>query len=184
MTERAHRSGFLRERTVKFYLPFVVMLFIGMIIIFRSISEKSQIANWKSYYFRPLGLSLKVPSELTVHTEEPKPGRIFTAYIDNFPSNASYSEDKPYQLYIIWSKDYSLTREEFNQRKNGLDWLSIRNTTIDGYPAIKGQIQGERNRFVTYIYKDERLISLYTAEPTKSNKNLTDKILATFSFQP
>ena len=184
MTERAHRPGFLRERTAKFYLPFVIVLLIGIMIIFRNISEKRQTANWKSYYFEPLGLSLKVPSELTVYTEEPNPGRGFTAFIQNYPSNGPYPEDKPYQLYITWQKDRTLTREEFNQEKNGLDWLSIRNTTIAGYPAIKGQIQGERNRFVTYIYKDERLIILATAEPTKSNKNLTDKILATFSFQP
>lgn len=138
--------------------------------------------SWKSYIFQPLLLSLKVPSELTVHTQESNPGNDFTAYIQNYPFNAPVPSENAYQLYIIWQKTPTVTQTEFQQLKNDLDINSVENIVIAGYPAIKGQVKGERNRFVVYILKGDTKISLFTSEPTQINKNLTDQILSTFEF--
>lgn len=140
--------------------------------------------NWKSYTFQPLQLSLKVPSELTVHQEEPNPGQDFTAYIQNYAFNAPLPKENAYQLYIIWQKTQKITDAEFQQLKNELNPSSIEETSIDGYPAIKGQINGERNRYVTYILRGGNKISLFTSQPTQTNKELTDQILSTFKFSP
>lgn len=139
-------------------------------------------ASWKTYKFEPLQLSLKVPPELIVHTEEPNPGNDFTAYIQNYPFNAPAASEDAYQLYIIWQKTPTITQAEFQQLKNDLDTNSVEDSTINGYLAIKGQVKGERSRFAAYILKGDTKISLFTSEPTQANKERTDQILSTFKF--
>lgn len=138
-------------------------------------------ASWKTYTFQPIQLSLKVPPELVVHIEEPNPGNDFTAYIQNYPYNLPFPKENAYQLYIIWQKT-PITQIEFQQLKDDLNVNSIEDTIITSYPAIKGQVKGERNRFVVYILKENTTISLFTSEPTEVNRKLTDQILSTFKF--
>lgn len=140
-----------------------------------------EISNWKFYTFDPIHLTLKVPSDLTVHTEEPISGT-FVAYIQNFAFNTPYPERGAYQLYIHWQNDVKVTQVEFQKLKNNLLASSIEDTRISGYPAIKGQVSGERNRFVTYILYGDSEISLFTSDPTSYNKLRTDQILSTFQF--
>ncbi len=139
-------------------------------------------ADWQSYTFSPLQLNFKVPPELSVHSEVSNPGNDFTAYIQNYSFNNSVPSKNAYQLYIIWQKTSIITESEFQQLKSDLLVNSIEDTTIDGYKAIKGQIKGERNRYVTYILKGNTKISLFTSEPTLVNKERTDQILSTFKF--
>ncbi len=139
-------------------------------------------ANWKTYTFQPLLLSLKVPSELIVHTEEPNPGNDFTAYIQNYPFNSTVPLENAYQLYLVWQKTPIITQAEFQQLQNDLEINSVKSTVVAGYPAIEGQVRGERNRFVVYILIRNTKISLFTSESTQTNKNLTDQILSTFKF--
>lgn len=138
--------------------------------------------SWKTYNFQPLSLSLRVPSDLIVHTEEPNPGYDFTAYIQNYAFNSPPPEDGAYQLYLIWQKKPIVTQNEFQLLKNDLIEATIEDAIIDGYPAIKGQVSGERNRFATFIFKETSVISLFTSEPTQANKALTDQILSTIEF--
>jgi len=145
-----------------------------------TISDKT--ANWKPYTFQPLQLSLKVPPELIVHSEEPNPGNDFTAYIQNYAFNTPSPKEDAYQLYIVWQKIPTVTQTEFQLLKDDLDANTVEDTMISGYPAIKGQVKGIRNRFVTYILKGNTKISLFTSEPTQINKELTDQILSTFKF--
>jgi hypothetical protein len=144
-------------------------------------SQEPTTDGWKKYNFQPLELNLKVPESLIVHTEELDSGNGFIAYIQNYPYNSPYPENA-YQLYIIWQKIPRVTKEEFQLLKEDLIADSIENANIGDYPVIKGQIKGERNRFVTYIFKDSSVIKLATSEPTQINKELTDKILSTFVF--
>ena len=146
------------------------------------VAQVNSTSDWKTYTFQPIQLSLKVPSEFIVHTEEPNPGNDFTAYIQNYPFNAPIPSENAYQLYIIWQKTPTITQSGFQQLKDDLDTNSIEDTTIAGYPTIKGQVKGERNRFVTYILKGNTKISLFTSEPIQANKERTDKILSTFEF--
>lgn len=139
-------------------------------------------ADWKTYTFPPLQLTLKVPPELIVHTEEPNPGNNFTAYIQNYAFNSPYPKDNAYQLYITWQKSPVVTQIEFQSLKTNLDTSTIEDIAIAGYPAVSGQVRGERNRFVTYILKGNTQISLFTSDPTLANKKLTDQILSTFKF--
>jgi hypothetical protein len=138
--------------------------------------------DWKTYTFNPIQLSLKIPPNLTVHTEEPNPSIDFTAYIQNYAFNAPIPKENAYQLYIILQNTPIITKEEFQLLKNDLNPNSIEDTIIAKYPAIKGQVKGERNRFVTYILKGNTKLSIFTSEPTQINKELTDQILSTFKF--
>jgi len=145
-------------------------------------SQADETADWKTYIFEPIRLSLKVPAKFTVHTEEPNPGNDFTGYIQNYLFNAPVPSENAYQLYVIWQKTPSITQSEFQQLRNDLNTNSVEDTVIAGFPAIKGQVKGERNRFVTFILKGNTKISLFTSEPTHVNKERTDQILSTFRF--
>jgi len=136
--------------------------------------------NWKDYNFSPLKLSLKVPQEFTVDMNEPNVGKDFTARIQNKTFNSGVLKDS-YQLYVQW-QDMPITEAELKNLKLDLDQSSVSESTIDGYKTINGQIKGDRNRFVTYIVWNGTKISLYTAEATQINKEITNQILSTFKF--
>lgn len=141
-------------------------------------------ATWQTYQVPLLGLTYQAPSNLTVNLEEPNPG-VVTLYIENGVTNFECTDDTTpcyYQLYLIAQTEYFVSEEQLGNLKSELIPDSIVETTVGGYPAIQGQVAGERNRYVTYIIKDNVQISIWTAQPTTANKLLTDQILATFEF--
>jgi predicted Zn-dependent protease len=82
-------------------------------------------------------------------------------------------------LYQLGSQ---FTDESLEAMKQELNPDSVKDVTVGGLAAIDGQVQGERNRFVTHIITKKGRLSLFTAEPTAENKLLTEKILSTFVF--
>lgn len=140
------------------------------------------LTTWKTYTFAPLQLTLKVPADFVVHTEEPNPGKDFVAYIQNYPFNFPAPKDNPYQLYLTWQKTPTLTVLQFAKLNDELVVASTASGKIGGYPVIKGLTNTDRNRYVVYILKDNTKITIYTSEPTAENKQLTGKIISTFEF--
>lgn len=139
-------------------------------------------SDWKTYSFKEIGLTFQAPEDITVTMEN----------VDNlsktynlFIQRGSMQENNYYQLYGIYrtAKDTKFAEQDLENFKKELDPAYIKETSIDGYKAVEGQVKGERNRFVTYILKRNELFTLYTSQPTKENKALTDHILATFDFK-
>lgn len=136
---------------------------------------------WKSYEFKPVSLTLKAPPDFTVEASEPNEGSDFTAYIQNAAFNKGDVANS-YQLYIYWQKLPPLSQAEFEKLRDGLIPESVTETKIDGFPAIQGQIKGERNRFATFILHNKGRISFLTSQPTEINKKITEEILSTLKF--
>ena len=66
--------------------------------------------------------------------------------------------------------------------KNG-DWCIVVDGTHKGKSGIAQDIKTSKTGHITIIQKDGRLFSVSTIPPTQENKELTEKILATFDFQ-
>lgn len=132
--------------------------------------------DWESYVFDEIHLSFSAPFELKVTEEKVDDTFILTA------QRSSYPKPDYYQLYGIYhvTNPKDINRSEL---KKQLNESSIEETTIDGFYTVKGQYNGERNRFVTMIVTDKGLFTLATSQPTEENKKLTDSILATFDFK-
>lgn len=135
---------------------------------------------WKAYSVDELGLSFSAPSDLDIQyhvdvTEETGEPYLLTLYIQNNDATNYY------QLYGIFQWNTSVA-DNLDDFKSGLEETSIEDSTVSGMPALKGQIRGERNRFVTYILLPDGVLSLFTAEPTLENKELSDEIIDTFVF--
>ncbi len=144
-----------------------------------SVSE--ELSTWESYTVDELDLTFSAPAGMDISynvevTENTAVPYLLTLYIQNTLQGSDY-----YQLYGIIQWDLEIP-ESLDDYKAELNPETIEETTISGYPAIKGQLVGERNRFVTYILLEDGVFSLFTAEPTENNKLLTDKILNTFVF--
>lgn len=133
--------------------------------------------GWKDYSFNDINLSFKVPPEMEVSGEKVDSSSfILTVQRSSFP-NPDY-----YQLY----GNYNFTdtkKIKLDDLKKELDERSIEETTVDGFPAVKGQYKGQRNRFVTQIVTDKGIFTLATSQPTSENRDITDTILDTFDFK-
>lgn len=144
-------------------------------------SKLSASEEWLSYTYGQPGLSFKAPLELIVYPNEGV--QSLTLFIQNYRLGQACNkpQEECYQLHFIYQK-MGLTQQEFINYQNNLSPQSVQETTVGGHPAIQGQIAGERNRFVTYILKNDGLISMYTSELIEANRQLTNQILSTFKF--
>jgi hypothetical protein len=59
---------------------------------------------------------------------------------------------------------------------------SIKEITVDGIPAIQGQVNPPRDRYLTMFIKNNERFGFLTAEPTKENEELSNRIFSTFDF--
>jgi len=82
----------------------------------------------------------------------------------------------------LYQFDRAYSQEDVEIFKDDLEPSTPKEVIISGYPALEGQVKGQRNRFVTYIFTEKGRFSLFTAEPTPENKAITDQILETFEF--
>lgn len=138
-------------------------------------------AEWVDHEVADIGLTFKVPqgmsvnSQTSVNDQTGKPYMV-TMYIEK----ENTTVENYYQLYGILQIDTANVPENLNSFKKEMDDVS--ESVVSGYPAISGQIRGERNRFATYILLKQGVLKLLTSEPTVENRQLTDAIIATFDF--
>lgn len=149
-------------------------------IITPNISDDA--ANWQTHTITDANLTFSTPPGMTVKSEtqindDTGVPYSLTVYVEKDSSQQNY-----YQLYGLYRLNIQQYQNSLNAYKEELEPATIKETQISGFPAIEGQIMGERNRLVTHILTDRGMFSLFTAEPTQANKELTDKILATFKF--
>lgn len=131
----------------------------------------------EEHTFDEIGLSFQIPPEYQV--SKTYDDNAFTMTVQKGNPPGEY-----YQLYMITQFDIpeEVTTEDLESTKKDLELDSIEDTTVAGYPAVSGQIKGERNRYVTYFVKDGQLYTVATAEPTEENLQTTEQILNTFEF--
>lgn len=137
---------------------------------------ESEVTEWPLHEYPEVGLYLSAPPGLSVRGEL-LDEQTFTLYVER----SEYSEEEYYQLYGL----YNLSARNVNKEdlKSGLEPDSVEERFVGGYPAVSGQNQGQRNRFVTYIITERGLITFSTSEPTQANKEFTDKILKTLILE-
>lgn len=140
------------------------------------IPTTNQVHDWKSHTISDANLTFLAPNDLKVTSETQNPGSL-TLYVEK-----NTGSQNPYQLYGIYQWDIKYSRESLEDYKQELEPSSIKDLTISGFPAVEGQVNGPRNRFVTKILTNKGMFTLYTAEPTTENKQLSDQILSTFKF--
>ncbi|MDP2638149.1 MAG: hypothetical protein Q8P26_03755 [Candidatus Levybacteria bacterium] len=167
---------------MKKLLFLVIILVLGAIVYSKSLLQVDTLNdinnNWQQHAIEEVGLTFQAPKDVTVTWENPD-----ESAVNLYAQRGSMQEGNYYQLYGIFRMDSVATEEDLENVKEELNSETVKNIVIDGYKAVEGQVKGERNRFVAYILKDKNLFTLATSQPTKENKELTDKILSTFDFK-
>jgi hypothetical protein len=136
--------------------------------------------GWETYNYDDIGLTFSAPKNLEVTKQEQNPGDV-NLFIQNYGFNSPIPNDY-YQLYITFNPKAGSQGITLEMLKTDLDSSSLEEIAIDTYPAIRGKVKGQRDRFITYIMRGDTLISAFTAEPTKENEELSNNILSTFKF--
>jgi hypothetical protein len=127
-----------------------------------------------------VGLYITVPEGMTFREEkadDPSRPMIGGFYIEKGPEN-----EPSYQFYVLYNASNNTT-EGLEKAKKEMDPATIKEVTLGGYKGIEGLVIGPKNRYLTYIIKDGNLISFSTIPPSPENKEITDQVLSTISFQ-
>lgn len=148
----------------------------------RQVAEQD---TWIPQTFNKAGLNLafRTPPDTTLREEVAENAgtiRVASFYVEKGP------QDNPtYQLYAVYQPLESVTDEDLEKVKTGMDPVSINEISIDGYEGIEGLANSSdpKAHYSTAIIKDDKMFSVSTWPPTPENKELTDKIIETFDFE-
>lgn len=145
-------------------------------------------SNWTPHTVEDITATFKAPPEMKVTSETQKNSETnepygLTMYIEKNVGSSDY-----YQLYGVYEFASAYPQREHTKDllevfKFDLQPETIRDTEIAGYPAVEGQLVGERNRYVTYILTPDGMLTFFTAEPTPQNKQITNAILSTLKLK-
>jgi len=145
-------------------------------------SAMSDPSTWKSHTISDIKLTFSAPPDMEVTSDTQKDTKANPDALTLYVERGTAMESSYYQLYGIYQWGEQYDKEALTAFKGDLDPSSIEEKTVAGFPAISGQVKGERNRLVTAILTSDGMFKLLTSEPTAANKKITDQILATFSF--
>ena len=137
-------------------------------------------ANWVERKFEKLGLTFKAPADLTMEESEESSGQLVSSI-----QNDKIGEEF-FQMYFVYQKTGKKVREvDLQTFKNDPKLIipgTARDIQVDGYNGFAGQVADKAKRFITAIVKNGYWLIIYTAEPTQTNKELSDRITSTFKF--
>jgi hypothetical protein len=166
------------------FILILITLVLGATATFYLLKQATSVKNntapttveWKKYSFDKIGLSFSAPNDMVV-AEGISDSNIFTFSIqrDVYP-NPNY-----YQLYAALQPTSNMGADAEGLQNQLVE--GSRDTVIGGYQAVQGQYKGERNRYVTFIFTDNGILTLATSQPTPENEQTTNSILDTFSFK-
>lgn len=134
------------------------------------------ITGWRQQKVESIGLDFLAPAEIITTISQPTTSHITITLAKKMPPGEYY------QLYMIYQWDPPYNVSELENLKKDLEPSSVTEVEISGYQGIRGQVAGERNRYVTHFIRKNGLFSAYTADPTKENEQLSNQILSTFKF--
>lgn len=126
-------------------------------------------------FIGPAGLYIQVPENMMFRQENAEERQRTGFYIE--------TSDSSYQLYGVYEGNTTASEKGFEQSKKEIDPATIKEITISGYKGIEGLVIGPKSRYVTFILKEGRLLHISTIPGTQENKEITDQILSTVSFQ-
>lgn len=150
----------------------------------------SQIDDWQEQNIDEISLSFQMPSD-AMFRKEVSEGEVVRKLVFYVQKG---SDDNPdymlYGLYQFQPERQATVEVDIERWKAEMNPDTIKETTIGQYLGVEGLIQGKeqqyisgRTRYVKVVLKDGGLFSVSTLPPTEVNKELTEKILATFDFQ-
>lgn len=131
-------------------------------------------------FIAQLGMYITVPDGMTYREEiadDPVVKQI------GFYLEKKEGEELVYQLYGLYSSRTDVSEKGIEKSKTGMDQSTIENMTIAGYKGFGGLYTGPKSHYTAIIIKNNKMITFSTYPPTPDNKNTTDQILSTISFQ-
>ena len=144
--------------------------------------------NYQKVAIEEIGLIMNIPNgfyfnkELAVNLSTNQPYAVnFT--VQNYKDNPTETEN-PYQLYGIYQWDIeNISLDDFKVS----DFTLIESTKtvfkIDGQPAIKGIIKGERSRYSINILYNGFILKLAASGEVVLAKSITDKMVESIDFK-
>ena len=127
------------------------------------------------HFVAPVGLYIQVPENMNFKQE--------TADDIQRTSFNIERNDPPFQFYGLYEGGKAMSEQGLEQTKKEMDPESIKEVTISGFKGVEGLITGPKSRYLIIIIKDDKPITISTTPPTIENKESTDQILSTISFQ-
>lgn len=145
-------------------------------------TSPTQSPVWKSHTIPAAHLTFSAPSELQVVSEiqNGEDGKVESVTL--YVQKGTAGQADYYQLYGLYRFQGDFTRNSLEELKSELDPAMTEDRQVANFPAVEGQILGERNRYAIYILTNRGMLSLFTAEPTEENIQVTHEILNTFTF--
>lgn len=123
-----------------------------------------------------MGLYVTVPEGMNFR-QDPASDYAVNFYIESGP------QEKPtYQFYAVYQPNSNMAEKGLDQAKKEMDPKTIKEAVVGGYKGIEGLVTGPKGRYHTMVIKDDRLISFSTYPATEENKEITEQILSTLSF--
>ena len=88
-----------------------------------------------------------------------------------------------YQLYALLSLYRDASLDDIEKAKTEMDPETIKEVSIGSYQGIEGKVTGPKERWLAVILKDNKLFTISTFPANEENKDLTDQIIQTISFE-
>ena len=124
-----------------------------------------------------MGLYVVVPEGMRFR-QDMATERATNFYLESGP------EAKPnYQLYVVYQPNNNMAEKGLAQAKQEMSPESIQEAIVGGHRGVEGLITGPKGRYHTIVIKDGKLLSFSTFPLTEENKEITEQILSTVSFE-
>lgn len=185
--------------------PLTVLAFIALAVTgFVYFSDKNSSPKQATVAVQPITPS---PTPLASPNRELKPNEKFIAQLGMYitvPDGMTYREEiaddavvkqvgfylekkegeaLAYQLYGLYSSRTDVSEKGIEKAKIGMDQSTVKNVTIADYKGFEGLYTGPKSHYTAILVKDNRMVTFSTYPPTPDNKNTTDLILSTVTFQ-
>lgn len=134
-------------------------------------------------FIAPAGLYISIPEGMNFRQEAANYESLPDARTAGFYIEQGEEAEPTYQLYGLYQASRDVSEQGLEKAKKEMDPAAIKDVTVGGYKGIEGVVMGQKNRHITIIIIGDKLISFSTFPTTIENKEITDQILSTISFQ-
>lgn len=133
--------------------------------------------NLNEKFIAAAGLYVQIPEDMSFREDSDND------IAKGFYIEKGIQEDPTYMLYGLYQLNKRTSNEDLEMVKLEMDPATVKEVEIEGYKGIEGLITGPKGRYITLLIKDGKLLTLSTIPPTPENKEITDQILSSISFQ-
>lgn len=140
-----------------------------------------EITTWVPQSVESMNVSFKHPDDLEFKEELAEDGISMRTVGFYLTKGDSLSPD--YQLYALLSLYRDASLDDIEKAKTEMATETIKEIKIGSYQGIEGRVVGPKERWLTVLLKDNKLFTISTFPVTQENKDLTDQIIQTISFE-